>query len=113
MPEKTFQSVFRENCLAFVDALSIDLATKVPSSQLDISNVDYNECFSFILLSRKAENLIGESNTTAVHLIFIPPRVNVIQQATLADYLLQSLPTKLKLVPYCNINQMIIKSSVD
>ena len=108
-PEKTFQSVFGENCPAFVDALSINLATKVPSSQLDMPNVDYNECFYFIPLSRKAENLIREADTTAVHLIFVPPTVNIIQQATLADYLLRSLPTKLKLVPCSNLNQMIIK----
>ena len=108
LPGKAFQDFFPENWPAFVDALSIHLATTVPSSQLDMPNVDSNELFYFIPLSRKVESLTRETDTAAVHLILNTPHVNVIQQATFANYLLKSLPEP-KVVPCYNINQMIIK----
>ena len=64
----------------------------MPSSQLDILNLDSNELFYFIPLSRKAESLTREADMAAVHLIVNTPHVNLIQQATFANYLLQSLP---------------------
>ena len=81
LPERAFQNVFGENWPAFVDALSIHLATTVPSSQLDILNLDSNELFYFIPLSRKAENLTKEADMAAVHLIVNTPHVNLIQHA--------------------------------
>ena len=108
IPEKAFKEVFEKNCSAFVEALlSINLATKVPSSQLDISDLDPNDTYYYIPLSRKGDP-VTKADPTAVHLITSINTPHVFKQATFAKYLLKSLPEP-KLVPCSNINQTIIK----
>ena len=108
VPAKACQEVFGKNWLAFMEALlSVNLATKVSNSQLDMPNLDSNEMHYFIPLSRKG-NLITKADPTAVHLITSINTPHVFKQATFAKYLLQSLP-EAKLVPCTNPNQTIIK----
>ena len=108
IPEKAFKEVFKEDRLAFMEALlSINLATKVPSSQLDISDLDPNDTYYFVPLSRKGDPVM-KADPTAVHLITSINTPHVFKQATFAKHLLQSLQEP-KLVPCGNINQTIIK----
>ena len=106
-PEKACKEVFGESCPVFMEALvSVNLATRVSSSYLDIPDLDPNDIYYFIPLSRKG-NLIMEADPTAVHLIINIDAPHVFQQTTFTKYLLRSLQ-KPKLVQCDNPNQIII-----
>ena len=105
--EKACQ-VFGGNWSKFIEALvSVNLATKVSSSKLDVDDLDPNDAYYFIPLSRNG-SLIVEADPTAVHIIINVDTPHVFQQATFAKYLLGSLQEP-KLIPCNNPNKTIIK----
>ena len=107
IPEKACQ-VFGENWSKFIEALvSVNLATKVSSSKLDIDDLDPNDTYYFIPLSRNGSPIM-EADPTAVHIIINVDTPHVFQQATFAKYLLGSLQEP-KLIPCSNPNKTIIK----
>ena len=107
IPEKACKDVFGESWLVFMEALvSVNLGTRVSSSHLDIPDLDPNDIYYFIPLSRKG-NLIMEADPTAVHLIINIDAPHVFQQTTFTNYLLRSLQ-KPMLVQCDNPNQTII-----
>ena len=107
IPEKACKDVFGESWMVFMEALvSVNLGTKVSSLHLDIPDLDPNDIYYFIPLSRKG-NLIMETDPTAIHLIVNIDAPHVFQQTTFANYLLKSLQ-KPKLVQCNNPNQTII-----
>ena len=107
IPEKACQ-VFGENWSKFIEALvSVNLATKVSSSKLDVDDLDPDDIYYFIPLSRNG-NLITEADPTALHIIINVDTPHVFQQATFAKYLLGSLQEP-KLIPCNNPNKTIIK----
>ena len=108
IPENACKEAFGENWSAYMEALvSVNLATKIPSSQLVLPNSNPNNTYYFIPLSRKG-SLIMEPDPSAVHLITSVNTPDIFTQAILIKYLLQLLPEP-KLVPCSNVNQTIIK----
>ena len=108
VPAKVCQEALGKNWLAFMEALlSVNLAIRVSNSNLDVPNLDSNETYYFVPLSRKG-SLIINADPTAVHLITSINTPHVFKQATFVKYLLQSLPEP-KLVPCSKPNQTIIK----
>ena len=108
VPEKACKENLRDDWLAIMEALiSVNLATRVSNTQLDISDPDLNDIYYFIPLNRKG-SLEEEADPTAIHLLTSVNTFHVFKQATFAKYLLQSLQQS-KLVPCSNPNQIIIK----
>ena len=108
IPQKACEKLLGENWSVFMEALvSVSLATRVSSSQLDIVNLDSDHAYYYVPLSHKGD-LIMEADPTAVHLITSINTPHVFKQATFAKYVLESLPES-KLVPCNNVNETIIK----
>ena len=109
IPEKACKDAFGDNYWSvYMEALiSVNLATKILSSQLDVPNSDLDDTYYFIPLSRKGI-FIMEPDPSAVHLITSINTPDIFTQAILTKYLLRLLPEP-KLVPCSNINKTIIK----